>query len=99
PCPCDLGVAIGTPGIGRDDIFTTTFVLDATADLVLDDFAGELIGIRVTSVRDGFGDPKDEFKDGPRGGSAKLVVTIPEPSTALLIALGLGALGYAGRRS
>ncbi len=53
PCPCDLGVALGTPGIGKDDIFTTTFVLDADADLVLDNFAGELIGIRVTSVGDG----------------------------------------------
>ena len=53
PCPCDLGVALGTPGTGKDDIFTTTFVLDAKADLVLDDFAGEVIGIRVTSVGDG----------------------------------------------
>ena len=114
PCPCDLGVLIGTPGTGRDDIFTTTFVLDATADLVLDAFAGQLIGVRVTSVgsvADGFDDladskdPKDDFKDGPRHGSAKLVATIPdpivpvpEPSTALLIALGLGALG-GGRRA
>jgi hypothetical protein len=111
PCPCDIGVAIGTPGTGKDDIFTTTFVLDANADLTLDAFAGELLGVRVTSVGGGDGDfgdpkdPKDDFKDGPRNGSAKLVGTIPdpivpvpEPSTALLIALGLGALGYAARR-
>jgi PEP-CTERM motif-containing protein len=108
PCPCDIGVAIGTPGTGKDDVFSTTFVLDADADLTLDAFAGELLGVRVTSVGSGDGDikdPKDDFKDGPRNGSAKLVGTIPdpivpvpEPSTALLIALGLGALGYAGRR-
>ena len=107
PCPCDIGVALGTPGTGRDDIFSTTFVLDADAPLVLDFFAGELLGVRVTSVgsADGFGDSKDDFKDDPRNGSAKLVavipdpiVPVPEPSTAALVALGLGGLGYAGRR-
>lgn len=107
PCPCDLGIAIGTPGTGRDDIFSTTFVLDADADLVLDYFAGELLGVRVTSVgsADGFGDSKDDFKDDPRNGSAKLVavipdpiVPVPEPSTAALVALGLAALRYRTRR-
>jgi hypothetical protein len=113
PCPCDIGVAIGTPGAGKDDIFTTTFVLDATAPLVLDYFAGELLGVRVTSVGSASGftalsdskDPKEDFEDELRNGSAKLVVRIPdpivpvpEPSTALLIALGLGTLGFAGRR-
>jgi hypothetical protein len=56
PCPCDLGIAIGTPGIGKDDLQETTFVLDADADLVLDDFAGELLGVRLTSVGDLGGD-------------------------------------------
>lgn len=118
PCPCDIGVAIGTPGAGKDDIFRTTFVLDAAADLVLDDFAGQLLGVRVTSagnVDDGFKDPKhdpkdpkdpkDDFKDEHRGGSAKLIgqipdpiVPVPEPSTAILVALGLGTLAFAGRR-
>ena len=104
PCPCDLGVALGAPGIGKDDIFTTTFVLDADADLELDDFAGEVIGIRVTSVGD-LGDPKDPKKKDDRGGSAKLavgipdpIIPIPEPTTALLLALGLGVLGRASRR-
>jgi hypothetical protein len=101
---CDLGVALGAPGIGKDDIFTTTFVLDADADLELDDFAGEVIGIRVTSVGD-LGDPKDPKKKDDRGGSAKLavgipdpIIPIPEPTTALLLALGLGVLGRASRR-
>lgn len=105
PCPCDLGVLLGTPGTGRDDIFTTTFVLDAATDLVLESFAGQLIGVRVTSVGgvDDFASSSD--LEDPRDGSAKLVATIPdpivpvpEPSTALLFALGLGALTYAGRR-
>jgi len=128
PCPCDIGVAIGTPGTGKDDIFSTTFVLDADLDLVLDNFAGQLLGIRVTSVG-GSGDSKEDFdgdskedsegekfrkfkedcKDDEGGkdvrhGSAKLVATIPdpiipvpEPSTAFLVAFGVGALGYAAR--
>jgi len=37
--PCYLGIALGTPGIGKDDIFETSFVIDATAPLSLDDFA------------------------------------------------------------
>ena len=85
PCPCDLGVTIGTPGKGKDDISATTFVIDADANLTLDDFAGKEIGVRVTSE------------------GAKLLVKvpeqlpIPEPSTALLLALGAAGLGYAGR--
>jgi len=126
PCPCDLGIAIGTPGIGEDDIFTTTFVLHVpNLELVLDDFAGGLIGIRVTSVGGVGGDAEDDAEDSKdledlkkdckdekdggdgkdgRHGSSKLVATItdpiipvPEPSTAALIALGLGTIGYASR--
>ncbi|HKA15287.1 MAG TPA: PEP-CTERM sorting domain-containing protein [Myxococcota bacterium] len=67
PCPCDIGVAIGTPGIGKDDIFQTTFVLDADQNLVLDDFAGELLGVRVTSVGKGggSGDSEGDDAEGP----------------------------------
>jgi hypothetical protein len=108
PCPCDIGVVLGTPGIGRDDIFSTTFVLDATADLALTDFANQLIGVRVASVsvfdddsKDGKGKGKGDFL---RNGSAKLVATIPDPSVpvpepapGILIGLGLALLGYATR--
>jgi hypothetical protein len=108
PCPCDIAVALGTPGIGRDDIFSTTFVLDASAALALTDFANELIGVRVTSVSVFGGDSKDS-KDGKgdfvRNGSAKLVATIPdptvpvpEPAPGVLVGFGLVALGYAMRR-
>jgi hypothetical protein len=167
PCPCDVGVALGTPGIGKDDIQSTSFVLshDDVA-LTLDQFTEQLIGIRVTSVgnldddkdkdkhehwghsgwdRDSWDkggwskggwskdgkDDKDKKSDGDggkdgwkhsdyarhwkhkldckddpgdgRNGSAKLVgrfpelVPVPEPSTALILAFGLGAIGYARR--
>src|SRR5262249_958934 len=112
PCPCDVGVAIGTPGTGKDDIFRTTFVLDATADLAIEDFVNQLAGVRVTSVGSFDGDskdpndPKDVFKDFGRSGSAKLIATIPdpnspvpEPSTALLVGLGTVGLGAARRRA
>lgn len=91
PCPCDIGVQLGTPGIGKDDILSTTFLLHANVPLTLADFANQLVGVRVTSVGP---DPNS------RGGSAKLSETIPvpEPNPALLTAIGLGALAYANRR-
>lgn len=47
------GVEIGTQGIGRDDIRTTTFTLSNTAkNLKLADFADQNIGIRLTSTGD-----------------------------------------------
>ena len=96
PCPCDIAVSLGTPGIGKDDIFSTSFVISADNPLTLDLFADQLIGVRVTSV----GDDK-----GKRSGSAKLVGTIPDPNTpvpeptpGLLTAAGLGALSYYASR-
>ena len=95
PCPCDIGVELGTPGIGKDDILSTSFLLHASSPLSLADFAEQLVGVRVTSV----GPDPDS-----RGGSAKLAgklpdtVPVPEPNPALLIAIGLGALGFESRR-
>jgi len=85
PCPCDLGVEIGDPGIGRgDDFQSVTFTLSHdTEDLTVDFFSEQLFGVRVTSVGD---------EDGRRGGSSKLIGLVPEPSTAVLAFLGLAGL-------
>lgn len=94
PCPCDIGVQLGTPGIGKDDILSTTFLLHSSVPLTLADFADQLVGVRVTSV----GPDPDS-----RGGSAKLAgtfpetVPVPEPNPGLLTGLGLGALSFASR--
>ncbi len=91
PCPCDFGVEIGTPGIGSDDIQSVTFTLShSTETLTAALFEGQTFGVRATSV----GSIKGK---GGRNGSSKLVGVIPEPSTALLMGLGLAALG-AGRK-
>jgi hypothetical protein len=90
PCPCDIGVEIGSPGIGKDDVFATTFVLsNATRTLELADFDGLPVGVRLTSVG---------LLGGAREGSSKLFSTVPEPSSAALLALGLGGLARRGAR-
>ena len=89
PCPCDLGIRLGTPGMGRDDIQSTSLVLShPDEDLSLSLFQNELVGVRVTSVEVG----------GSRNGSSKTVAVVPEPMTAGLVALGLIGLAAAGPR-
>jgi hypothetical protein len=87
PCPCDLGVEIGRPGIGQGDDFTSvSFTLShVSMDLDVSLLQGQAIGVRVTSVGD------------DREGSSKLVGVVPEPSTAVLAALGLAGLASIGR--
>lgn len=90
PCPCDVGVEIGRPGLrgGGDDFQSTTIVLmHEVLALDLSSFDAQAFGVRLTSV----GDDADH-----RDGSAKLGGIVPEPSTAMLLALGLA--GLAGRR-
>jgi hypothetical protein len=84
--PFDVGVRIGSPGIGEDDVQTANFVLShPTAGLTNDLFAGvaneegNVFAVRLTSV----GEPGSD-----REGSSKLCdevviapVPTPEPST------------------
>lgn len=92
PCPCDLGIELGTPGIGSDDLRTVTLTLShATAALDVSFLAGQRFGVRATSVGE----------IACRLGSSKLKGTIPvvpEPGTALMMGLGLAGLALGRRR-
>ena len=66
PGPFDIGIAFGSPGIGSDDIQTTTFFLEhCEMDLTLDMFDLQGWAVRMTSV----GTPGSS-----REGSSKLSV-------------------------
>lgn len=92
PCPCDLGIELGTPGISKDDLRTVTFTLShATQALDLTLVSGQRFGVRATSVG----------KPYCRDGSSKLagvIPVVPEPGTALLMGLGLAGLASVGPR-
>ncbi len=99
--PFDIGVELGSPGIGSNDIHSTSMVFASSGPLTLDNFPVPAwnFGARATSV----GQP-----DGSRSGSSKLLGTgffiplpqpdpvdpqsspmKPEPATAALVLLGL----------
>jgi len=95
PCPCDFGVEIGDPGIGHEDDFqSVTFVLShVSQDLDVSIFEEQTFGVRATSVGSA---------NGSRDASSKLkgkFPVVPEPSTAILMLLGLTGLSIAGSRS
>ena len=88
PCPCDIGVEFGSPGIGKDDIDYTSFTIShSTESLSLSLFDDQLLGVRLTSVS-----VLDEHTSDNREGSSKLYGVVPEPSTAVLVGLGLAVL-------
>lgn len=93
PCPCDVGVEIGTQGIAGDDYQSVTLrLVHETLDLDLALFSEQDFAVRLTSVGD----------ECRRGGSSKLGGTapvVPEPSTGLLAGTGLALLAATRRRS
>ena len=76
--PYDVGVEIGTQGIGKDDIQSTSFFV---AGLKLADIYGQEFGARLTSV----GAPRRK-----REGSAKLTQIAPGVTATLQDGLALG---------
>ena len=91
PCPCDIGVEIGTAGIGGDDIQSVTFTLMHVSESLDSSFLRkQAFGVRVTSVGG---------VEGEREGSSKIVGVVPEPTTAILMLLGLAGLTIVGTPS
>lgn len=94
PCLCDFGVEIGSASVGGDDFQSVTFVLShITEDLTIDLFADQGFAVRTN----GTAPPSDGRR---QGGPAKLsgLVVIPEPSTAVLMVLGMAGLSAVGTR-
>lgn len=95
-CPCDLGVAFDARS-GTTVTFTLTH---ATQDLTLglfygQDFAIKANGLKVASAaRGGRGYARGIGSSVLEG---RVPNPIPEPATAMLMAMGLAGLSYAGR--
>lgn len=97
PCNCDLGIAIGIPGWKGDDRRSITFVLShVSEDLNLSHLEGEAFAIRVNKVGKVGG--KRRGKSKLSGVMASSVTVAPEPTTAVLMMLGLAGLASVGRR-
>jgi len=87
----DFGVAFGSPGIGSNDIQSTSFLFGLTGGTVTSaDFFGQKVAIRGTSTgllgssRDG---------SSKTGGTVSQLSVIPLPGTGWLLIAGLGGLG------
>jgi len=83
PCYCDLRLEFGTPGILQDDLRSVTFTLShATQALDVSFLVGRSFGVDAGSV--GIGQDRNQ--------GSRLVGVVPEPTTALLMGLGLAGL-------
>jgi hypothetical protein len=98
-CPCDMGVNFSNRN-GTSVTFTLTH---ATQDLTVGLFYGQDFAIKASSIRlanatRGIGRGNDHgngIKQALLEG--QIPTPIPEPTTAMLMALGLAGLSYAGR--
>lgn len=82
PCPCDLAVEIGTPGRSGDFLQTTALILSSSRGPIdISLFFEQNVGVRLS----------------PESSKLGGVFPVPEPSTAMLVGLGLSGLGLAGR--
>ena len=93
-CPCDFGLKF--PGqTGTSVTFTLTH---ATADLTLDLFYGQDFAVKASKIR-----MDDDELHGRSRGIKNVILQgrvpnpIPEPTTAVLMVLGLAGLSFAGR--
>jgi len=97
PCNCDLGIALGTPGWKTDDIRSITFTLSHVSEnLDISLLDGQSFAIRVNKVGQVGGRRRGKSKLG--GVLASSVTVAPEPTTAVLMMLGLAGLASVGRR-
>jgi hypothetical protein len=88
PCPCDLGVELGTPGMEKDDIQLTSFVLShESEDLGIGLFEGQTVMVRATSVGD----------ELAREDSVKMAAVVPEPAATALVGSALALLAVRRR--
>lgn len=94
----DLGVKIGTSGIGKDDIQSTSFTIESLTGKAVDFDLTSSFGARLTSV----GANRLESRKlvgtytPPVVPTVVLPTAVPEPATFLLV--GVGILGLIGLR-
>ena len=91
-CPCDFGLKFPAR-TGTSVTFTLTH---ETVDLTLGLFYGQDFAVKAAKIRTENGSGKSKgIKSAILQGQVPNV--IPEPTTAVLMVLGLGGLSYAGR--
>ena len=92
----DLGVQIGTPGIGKDDISSVSFTIESLSNKAIS--FTDLFGARLTSVGANRQDSRKlvGLCETPTPNPTMPPAAVPEPTTLLL--LSAGVLGFAGLR-